>query len=55
MIICLHLLLAFNLWKNFEKMCTLGDFRKTNFGILAENFGEMLKILEIFLRYFEII
>ncbi len=33
-------------------MSALGEFWKTYFGILAENFGEMLRT---FLRYFEII
>ncbi len=40
-----HVLRAFHLLKNFEKMWTLGEFLKTYFGILAENFGEMLEIL----------
>ncbi len=55
LIICLHVLLAFHLLKNFEKMWISGEFWKTYFGILTENFGEMLEILRIFLRYFEII
>ncbi len=50
LIIWLHVLLAFHLSKNLS-----GEFWKTYFGILAENFGEMLEILRIFLRYFEII
>ncbi len=36
-------------------MWTLGEFRKTYFGILAENFGEMLEISRTFLKYFELI
>ncbi len=36
-------------------MWTLGEFWKTYFGILAENFEEMLEILKTFLKYFEII
>ncbi len=55
LIICLHVLLAFHHLKNVEKMRTLGEFWKTYFGILAENFGEMLEILRTFVRYFEII
>ncbi len=35
-------------------MWTIGEFWKTYFGILAENFGEMLEILRTFLRYSEI-
>ncbi len=34
---------------------SLGEFWKTYFGILAENFGEMLEILKTLLGYFEII
>ncbi len=55
LIICLKVLLVFHLLKNFEKMRTLGKFWKTYFGILVENFGEMLEILRTFLRYFEMI
>ncbi len=33
----------------------LGEFWKTNFGILVENFGEMLEILRTFFIYFEVI
>ncbi len=55
MIICGRVLLTFHLLKSFEKMRTIGDFWKTSFGILAENFGEMLEILRTFLRYFEMI
>ncbi len=33
----------------------LGEFWKTYFEILADNFGEMLEIMKTFLRYFEII
>ncbi len=55
MIICPHVVIAFHLLKNFEKMRTLDEFWKTNFGILAKNLGEMLKILRTFLRHFELI
>ncbi len=55
LIICPHILLAFDLLKNFEKMRTLGEFWKTYFKILVENFGETLEILRTFLRYFEMI
>ncbi len=47
--------LAFHLLKYFEKMRTLDEFWKTNFGILVENVEEMLEILRTFLIYFEII
>ncbi len=55
LIICLHVLLAFHLLKNFEKMWTFGEFWQTYFRKRVENFGEMLEILRTFLRYFEII
>ncbi len=54
-IICQHVLLAFHLFQNFEKIWTLGEFWKTYLGILAENLRKILEILRRFLRYFEII
>ncbi len=53
MSICRHVLLAIHLLKNFEKMWTLCEFWKINFGIFAENFDEMLEVLRTLLRYFE--
>ncbi len=41
--------------KNFKKMQTLGEFWKTNFALLAKNFGEMLEILRKFWKFFRII